>query len=279
MLLRIESTTAYDYDAPPRRGTQYLRLTPHSAPDQTVVDWTIRAPGTLAAWTDMFGNRCHTMTMEQPSPRLEIAVSGLVETKDVAGVLPASPDSALPVEAYLRTSDYAVPDDALSDLASAHRDSVAADRLAGLHDLLRTIHRDVAYDETATTVLTTAAEALHNRRGVCQDHAHIMIAAARLLGVPARYVSGYLWTGDHGDTFSASHAWCECWVARLGWVSFDPANGVSASEPYVRVATGFDYGTAGPVRGVRVGGGVETLTVKVRLHREDPTAIQAQQQQ
>ncbi len=274
MLLRIESVTAYDYDAPPRRGTQYLRLTPRSMLDQIVVDWTIRAPGSLAAWTDMFGNRCHTLTLKHPPQRLEISVAGLVETKDTAGILATDPKTALPVNAYLRKSDYALPDDALMDLASGHRGRVTGDRLSGLHDLMSAIHRDVAYDESATTVLTTAAEALSRRRGVCQDHAHIMIAAARILEVPTRYVSGYLWTGWNGKASSASHAWCECWVERLGWVSFDPANGVSASEPYVRVATGFDYATAGPLRGIRVGGGTETLTVKVRLFREEQAAQQ-----
>ena len=121
-------------------------------------------------------------------------------------------------------------------------------------------------------MLTTAAEAFASRRGVCQDHAHILIAAVRRLGIPARYVSGYLWTGNAGEALSAGHAWAECRVEGLGWVSFDPANGICATDAYVRVAAGFDYATACPVRGVRTGGGAERMTTEVRLFREDEAA-------
>ena len=279
MELRIESATAYAYDASPRRSTQYLRMTPQSGPGQTVTDWLISAPGRLSPWTDMFGNRCHTLTLENPSPDMHLTISGAVTTRETSGILPASATDSLPRGVYLRETDYARLDHALRDYAEAHRAGCEADPLEGLHTLMTDIHRDVAYDEEATTVLTTAQEAFDHGRGVCQDHAHILIATARHLGVPTRYVSGYLWTGSHGQTHSASHAWAECWVEKLGWISFDPANGVSASDAYVRVAVGFDYATASPVRGVRVGGGGERLTVEVRLFRDDPGAVAQVQQQ
>ena len=277
MHLRIESATTYSYDRPPRRSTQYLRLTPQSGPGQTVGDWHIAAPGTLTPWTDMFGNRCHTLSVERPGPALEIGVAGTVQTRDTAGILPPAPADALPDTVYLRNTGYARPDPEIAAFVEQWRPACETDRLAGLHETMTAIHAEVAYVEGATTVLTTAGEAFANRRGVCQDHAHILIAAARSLGIPARYVSGYLWTGTAVEAFSASHAWAECRVEGLGWVSFDPANGVCATDAYVRVAVGFDYATAGPVRGVRTGGGTERMANRIRLFRQDdPGAAQAE---
>jgi transglutaminase-like putative cysteine protease len=123
----------------------------------------------------------------------------------------------------------------------------------------------------ATTVMTTAAEALAKGSGVCQDHAHVFIAVARLLGLPARYVSGYLWQGG-SETASASHAWAEAHVPDFGWLGFDPANNICPTEKYVRVAIGLDYGEAAPVRGIRRGAADEVLTVAV-----DVQPAQAQQ--
>lgn len=279
MHLRIESATVYTYDRPPRRSTQYLRLTPQSGPGQTVEDWRISAPGAFAPWTDMFGNRCHTLSLENPGPALHIGVSGTVETRDTAGVLPPSPADALPETVYLRNTGYARPNPEIAAFAEEWRAACRADMLEGLHALTAAIHKEVAYVEGATTVLTTASEAFGNRRGVCQDHAHILIASARCLGIPARYVSGYLWTGNAGETLSASHAWAECRIEGLGWVSFDAANGVCATDAYVRVAIGFDYATACPVRGVRTGGGGERMTAEIRLFREDEPASDRERQE
>jgi transglutaminase-like putative cysteine protease len=123
----------------------------------------------------------------------------------------------------------------------------------------------------ATDVLTTADEALHEGAGVCQDHAHIMIAVARSLGIPARYVSGYLWPGHQGVTL-ASHAWVDAYVPGPGWLSFDPANACRPSTSYVRVAIGLDYFDAPPVRGVRRGGPRdEELGVSVVIKPEPST--------
>ncbi len=269
MQLRLESTIAYRYDRPFRRSTQYLRLTPQSGPGQTVGDWRISAPGTLAPWTDMFGNRCHTLSLERPGSELRLGIGGSVSTRDTAGVLPPAPADALPPRACLRNGGYTRAGPDLAAFAGRWRAACRADRLDGLHGLMAAIHARIAYDETATTVATAAGEAFAAGRGVCQDHAHILIAAARSLGIPARYVSGWLWTGAAGQPFSAGHAWAECWVEGLGWVSFDAANGVCANDAYIRAAVGFDYATACPVRGVRTGGGAERMASEIRLFRDD----------
>src|SRR5258707_7498830 len=119
------------------------------------------------------------------------------------------------------------------------------------------------YDTNPTYATTTAAEAFALKRGVCQDLTHIFIAAARELGLPARYVGGYFHRNDGVTRQQAGHAWAEVFIPSFGWVAFDPANGICATDAHVRVAVGLDYLGAAPVRGTRYGGGVETLAVSV----------------
>lgn len=278
MKLRVRSATEYTYDHAPRRSTQYLRVTPKTGAGQTVADWRVTAPGRLAPWTDMFGNLCHSLTPEVPDSTMRIEVAGVVETNDAAGVVPHD-DGTLPPAMYLRTTPYTKSGEGLRDYAAGWRGDLAGNRLDGLHALMADIHTKVVYETETTDVMTTAAEAFDQGRGVCQDHAHVLITTCRILSIPARYVSGYLWTGADNETYGASHAWAECWVDDLGWVSFDPANGVSATDHYVRVAVGFDYATAGPVQGVRVGGGAESMLVEVNLQRLEDVPADAQAQQ
>jgi transglutaminase-like putative cysteine protease len=119
------------------------------------------------------------------------------------------------------------------------------------------------FDTSPTQPTTTAAEAFALKRGVCQDLSHIFIATARSLGIPARYVGGYFHRNDGVTDQEAGHAWTEVFVPDLGWVAFDPTNGICATDAHVRVAVGLDYLGASPVRGTRYGGAGETLAVKV----------------
>ncbi|MDJ0947896.1 MAG: transglutaminase family protein [Alphaproteobacteria bacterium] len=264
MQIRIRHQTDYHYSEPFINGIQYVRLNPRSGPSQSVESWTVRAPGTLTQWTDHFGNICHTMAFLKPEEEVSIVVSGAVETFDTKGVLPINP-VGLPAEAYLNPTSYTHDDPPLRGFARHFRREIAKDRLDGLHSLMLAVPDSVEYREGETHVHTTAAEAMKDGFGVCQDHAHIFIAVCKALGVPARYISGYLWTGQGSEAHSASHAWAEALVPDLGWVSFDPANGVSATDHYVRIAVGFDYAGAGPVRGVRRGGGLESMAVAIEL--------------
>ena len=136
--------------------------------------------------------------------------------------------------------------------------SQADDTLPMLHALLGRIHGEMTFDTDPTHTATTAAEAFALKRGVCQDLTHIFIAAARHLGVPARYVGGYFHRADGVTQQDAGHAWAEAHVPALGWVAFDPANGICATDAHVRVAVGLDYLGAAPVRGARRGGGTES---------------------
>ena len=142
----------------------------------------------------------------------------------------------------------------------------AGDQLAALHALSGKIAETVKYGTGQTYAATDAEAALVGGQGVCQDHAHILIAAARSAGVPARYVSGYLMMDDRVDQ-DATHAWTEAYVEGLGWVGFDISNGISPDQRYVRVATGRDYRDAAPVTGISFGTASQELEVEVAVEQ------------
>lgn len=263
MRLSIVHRTAYQYDAAISFGIQYLRLTPYANASQRVIRWNIEAPGNLTRWSDAFGNLCDTLIFDGPGDRIEIVAMGEVETRDTAGVLPDE-QGGVPVETYLRATPLTASDEIVADLAAPHAEAVSRDRLDAAHRIATAIRDRIDYREGATDVLSSASEALRNGFGVCQDHAHVFIAVCRALGVPARYVSGYLHVDGRDAPEPAGHAWAAAWVEELGWVSFDVANRTCGTESYVGTAFGLDYDSACPIRGVREGGEqAERLTVSV----------------
>lgn len=271
MRIRIDHLTQYDYAPPARSIIQILRMTPVSDAQQTISDWRIDVDcdARLSPFTDAFGNLCHTLSIDRPVSRLRIETAGQVDTGPSSGTV-AGAAEPLPEAVFLRTTSLTTADAAISAFALSLT-AGATDPLEKLHRLLVGIWREIRFDTEATSTHTDAAAAFADRRGVCQDLAQIFIAAARELGVPARYVSGHLLRRDGMDVQEAAHAWAEAHVAGLGWVSFDPANGISADEHYVRVAIGLDYRDAAPVSGARYGGGAETLSVGLRVrehHRQ-----------
>lgn len=265
MLIRIEHSTSYKYSEPLLGTTQYLRMTPLSGRTQAVENWALICPGaTTTAWQDQYGNACHTLTVTKQVDRLDIRVSGLVRTRDTSGVVGvATPE--LPIMLYLRETPATVASDSIRDLAAACRGTGERDRIEVLHDIMLGIADAVDYKPGETHVHTTGTEALEQGSGVCQDHAHIFCATARALDIPARYVSGYMTQGLDHEAHTASHAWAEAFVDSLGWVGFDPTNRACPDESYVRTAIGLDYSEASPVRGVRAGGGDETMSVRVNF--------------
>ena len=267
MRVRIVHETHYRYERPVKALTQILRLTPRDHDGQHVRNWRIEpsVDGRLRQREDTFGNIVHVFSADAPVDSVTMFVSGDAETHDTAGVIRGTIER-LPDLFYLRETALTLPDEAIRDFAHAAAAQVAADPLAGLHHLLQVLHREVAFDTEPTHVATTAAEAFSLKRGVCQDLTHILIAAARCLGVPARYVSGYLRRADEVEEQEAGHAWAEAKIPGLGWVGFDAANGISVSEGHVRVAVGLDYLGAAPIRGSRYGGGSEDLEVRLTVN-------------
>ncbi len=262
MRLTIDHTTTYAYDSPVSRLVQVIRLCPLSTPAQQVLQWQVRGTDgkLLSATRDGFGNVCHFHSVSEPTSHVTIRVEGVVETRDTNGVA-AGAYEPLPPLFYLASTDYTRSDDAIAALAAQARTS---DSIETLHRLMHAVRDRIDYVVDSTAVTHTASEALAQGSGVCQDHAHAMISAARLLGYPARYVSGYLWSPDRTEDV-ASHAWMEALVDGLGWTGFDAANRQCPTDAYVRLAIGRDYADAAPVRGIRVGGQNEALSVRVHV--------------
>ena len=274
MLLTIEHDTTYSYDQPVSYTIQSLRLTPQPYDGQRVRSWSVEASGggMLSSFTDSFGNLTHTLVIDRPHTEVTIRVRGKVETSDTHGIVTGAIEP-FPALFYLRDTEQTKANGAIRALALAAK-SGAASELDALHRLMAGIRDAVDYKPGQTDAMTTAVEALDNGAGVCQDHAHIFIAAARSIDIPARYVSGYLLHTDTGAESEASHAWAEALVPDLGWVGFDVANCVCPTEQYVRIGVGLDYREAAPVRGVRRGGGDEQMAIAVRVAQSGAAAQQ-----
>jgi len=265
MRLAIEHHTRYSYETPVRTANQILRLSPTSNAAQSIETWRIDAEGSLWQWRDQFGNDCHYRYLAETGHDLSLTARGIVVTVPHAGITADGGPGELPQGVYLRSTVYTAPDAALEALAGDHRAAILQTPESGLVALMNAVHAAVRYEVEDTHVTNTAAEALGRGHGVCQDHAHIIIAACRLIGLPARYVSGYLWAGDASEIHTASHAWAEALVPGRGWLSLDGANDVIADDRYVRLSVGLDYTGASPVSGIRIGGGEEKMAVEVSI--------------
>lgn len=264
MRLAIRHSTTYRYSHPANYSIQYLRLTPTSNDSQQVVDWRIRAPGRLTRQIDGFGNIMNVLVVDEPHDEVCVLVEGIVESHDTLGVVASVDERPSPI-IYLRPTECTAPVATVRDFAEPLRARVQRDRLAGLHELSRRVARAVAYRPGTTDVATTAGAVLAAGTGVCQDQAHVFAATAKLLGVPTRYVSGYVHVHGSGADETASHAWCESWVESLGWVAFDVTNEICANDAHVRLAVGPDYLACAPIRGVRRGGGTEAMEINVTV--------------
>jgi transglutaminase-like putative cysteine protease len=268
MRLGVTHRTVYRYTEPIGYAVQTLRLEPRPYEGLTVLRWRVEGDDGhgLPSFIDGLGNIVHTQTIDRPHREAVVTVTGEVETRRSDGVVLGAPEP-LPPLFFLRATPLTAPDEAIVALA---RDTAqGGDTITRLHGLMNGVRNRLDYRPGETDSTTTAAAALSQGFGVCQDHAQLFVAAARAIEIPARYVSGYLWTGSDGQSYDASHAWAEAYVAGFGWVGFDPANRVCPTENYIRVAVGLDYGAAAPVRGLRRGPAEESLSVEVRVRHQD----------
>jgi transglutaminase-like putative cysteine protease len=264
MRIHVMHRTAYGYATPAKHVVQILRLSPRSHDGQHVRNWRIEIDQDcrLNESADAFGNIVHNFTLTGNIESLTVAVEGEIESEDTAGVVRGSVER-FPPQLYLRSTALTAPDPALHGLAASVAGST--DRLSLLHDLAGILQSRMKFDVGRTDAGTSAARAFALGHGVCQDFAHIFIVTARLLGVPARYVGGYLVQQSGEVQQDAGHAWAEAYVNDLGWVGFDPTNGVCVTDAYARVAMGLDYLGAAPVRGAQTGGTDESLGIAVTV--------------
>ena len=251
MQLTIDHETVYRYDATVSHSTQYLRLTPPQSAHQRIISWQLELPVAASESSDAYGNILHVLTLDTPHSEIRLRAHGVVETSDDW----ADEAEALPPPVFLRGSALTEPDAA-----------IAADAEAGLAALMLAVADAMPYSSGVTAAETTASAALALGAGVCQDHSHVFIAACRSLGLPARYVSGYLLSDR--DTHVASHAWAEVHAAGR-WLGFDISNRMRPDRHHLKLAVGLDYSDASPVRGVRRGGGSEALQAHARVTEAD----------
>lgn len=265
MLISISHMTRYSLAAPAQYSIQCLRLTPPSFEGQQVESWSIDMPhiDDAVRFRDCFGNMSHLVVIPAAHDEISIVARGTVETEERAGFVRGLIEVA-PSRVYKRETPKTAADDGIRDLCA---EISGDDPIGRMHKLMDAVHERVAYVVGVTHPHTSAAEALHDGRGVCQDHAHIFISAARVMGLPARYVNGYFLT-DADEPSEAHHAWAEVWLDGLGWLGFDPANRLCPSDHYVRLACGLDAGSAAPVRGTRRGGSEEMLDVVVEVQQQ-----------
>ncbi|MCH8543091.1 MAG: transglutaminase family protein [Alcanivorax sp.] len=260
MKLSIEHLTTYRYDEEARHSTQYIRLTPKPSSRQRILNWELEMPEEALLSSDGFGNILHVLTLDQPHSSISILARGDVEILDgdqeeeVTGLSPL---------VYLRYTRLTRPSQAISAFARRYEQGSITDRLGAL---MQGVLEAMPYTPGATHSASSAGEAFALQQGVCQDHTHVFLACARFMALPARYVSGYLYSEDEGHV--ASHAWAEVWFDGV-WHTFDITNQSRQPLQHLKLAVGLDYLDACPVRGVRYGGGPESMHAVATVARLD----------
>lgn len=265
MRLSVDHRTTYRFSSPQARLTQLLRLIPDGTHDQSVASWNLHVDcdARLRHGRDGFGNRTTMLYVEGPIESIEIAVSGEVLTHSSNGVVHGAHEP-LPPAVFLRATPLTTPGADIAAFASAIPDG---DPITRLHALNLAVHRRFALDRGRAVAGRSAITAFSQGAASPRDMAQVFITAARVLDVPARYVSGYSPVCAVGAGRPAPHGWAEAYVAGLGWVAFDPCTGLSADEAYARVAVALDSAGAAPVAGSRLGEGEEMLDVDLHVDR------------
>jgi transglutaminase-like putative cysteine protease len=285
MNYHITHRTLYEYAAPVSVSHHVARLEPRATATQSRESFSLQIfpePALRKARADYFGNQLCFFAIQEIHSKLEIITSSRVtvqprnstqneSTMTWETVAEMFRDPVLPevVEPYQFVFD-SPQIRASRELADYTLESFGKEMplLAGARDLTRRIFEDFKFDPKATTVATPLEEVWEKRRGVCQDFAHLGIACMRSLGLPARYVSGYLrtWPPEGKPRLvgaDASHAWFRVFCPGTGWVDFDPTNNVQPAEEHIIVAYGRDYGDVSPVAGILTGGGEHEVKVSV----------------
>ncbi len=269
MKLHIEHTTIFNYEEPISEAYTEMRLCPLDGSGQRCSQFKLvtKPAGEVLYYTDRYGNVVHHFDNLQPHDQLVVTASSDVH---LSSAFADQPRELSPLENFdfLRPGAYTPINDAIRSLAFSKL--VDSDPTATVLALMHTLYNSLQYEPGATHVKTTAAEALELGRGVCQDFAHIMLAACRAVGIPARYVSGYLYSSNldgsaRDRTSNASHAWVDAQVDQGTWLSVDPTHDCLQTMNYVRLAVGRDYSDVPPTRGVYKGQAKETLSVNVSI--------------
>jgi transglutaminase-like putative cysteine protease len=292
MIFDVSHRTTYAYAKPVLRSEHVVHVTPQSGPRQTVHRHNLLiepAPSANTAITDYFGNAGAILTIEDEHHELVIHARSTVEVHARDHPIPGLSTAWEQVAAKARRSDGSLDISVLQFVsASRHtrlgpeaidyaRPSFPPHRpvLEAALDLTERIYHDFKFDSTATDISTPVSHVLQERRGVCQDFAHLAITCCRAFGLPTRYVSGYLLTYpppgmEKLQGADASHAWLSVWAPEAGWVDFDPTNGIMPGGEHIAVAYGRDYDDVSPISGVLLGGSRQHMAVAVDVIPRKP---------
>lgn len=267
MRLEVEHRTRLAYDQPVAETHMELRLRPREGAGLSVERFDLRVEprSPIRIHTDGFGNLVHRFNHVAAHDHVEVVARSVVSTTDGSAGGPADVDATELAEDFLQFRAPVLDVRGVRALAGRCSEGLAADVPARLDCLTLLINRQFEYRPQTTDVYTAVDEVLARRVGVCQDFAHLFIAAARAMGVPARYVSGYVHAGAGRRGEGASHAWAEALVPGLGWVGYDPTNPIRAGQHHVQVAVGRDYQDVAPTRGTYLGAAREQMSVEVTV--------------
>lgn len=264
MIFNIEHCTKYHYSTPVT-SLEYLRLTPITLSNQRVLEWNLDVPGNVQTMTDGYGNVLNVISIDKKHKDLTFKASGRVEINglEVLG------DGGINPLLFLRNTKLTSAGEKIKDFVKPYMSDMRS-ITESLQDMARSILNVIPYDKGVTDSHTCAEDAFAAGHGVCQDHTQVFIACCRLRGIPARYVSGYLFSDDAGHI--ASHAWAEAWYDG-GWHTYDISNLLFAPSRHVKVAIGLDYQEACPIRGIRTGGGAEVLDTYTQVNLLNDTPL------
>lgn len=253
---------------------QRLRLKPKETQGQRIIDWDMHYQNAFPEleYDDQHFNTVTLIGVEPDAREVTVTCSGIVETTDKAGVI-GKHSGHLPLWTFLGQTKLTKPGPKMRALMREVEKPDHDGKLDYLHAVSALIRERIVYRAGTTGVTTSAEDAAAAETGVCQDHTHIFIGAARAADIPARYVSGYLMMNDRVEQ-DATHAWAEAHIDGLGWVGFDISNGISPDPRYVRVATGCDYRDAAPVTGISFGSIEQVLSVDVKVEQQREQDIQ-----
>jgi transglutaminase-like putative cysteine protease len=288
MIYTATHITRHIYQWPVSRSLNELRLTPRSLACQQVLECDITVEPIPATWErrkDYFGNEVIMVGLYEPHSRFVIEAKSIVDVeKSETGVVSALPweearelvvsqpdDEALEAMGFVFDSPLVI---AGVELAEYARPTFTPGRplAEALLELSHRIYTEFKYKPNSTSIDMPLLDVLRNRKGVCQDFAHVMIGALRSLRLPARYISGYLRSSPGNQGTEASHAWVSAFVPGIGWLGYDPTNDVMPSDQHVILAWGRDYSDVTPVRGVAVGGGSHSVEVEVTVRPIENTS-------
>ncbi len=250
MKIKITHSTTYKYSSTVPRLIQCLKLYPSVCDNQEIIDWkTISSNGKiLESHTDALGHRIQNIFVNNFNGQLKITSRGILKTKDLSGVVKGLKEKVNPL-CFLRETDLTRPCKNVKKISEIAKKN-NKNQIEFAHKLNLIVSKSIKYASGSTTTSTSSKDALRQKKGVCQDFAHILISAARFNQLPARYVNGFLFEETVSGE-NTTHAWVEIFINNLGWVAFDPSHKKCIDDKYIRISSGFDFEDASIIKGVK----------------------------